>query len=94
MFWEVAANHLGVTAEDVFEQRGELMILPYNDADKIAAADDFLRTGGDSERAAAYLGCRVQDLPRLGLPVKPATKPAQQSGEFDLWAADRLQEVL
>jgi len=70
------------------------MSLPYNDGDKISAANDFLRTGGDRERAAAYLGCRVQDLPRLGLPVKPAAKPARQTVELDLWAADRLQEVL
>lgn len=71
------------------------MSLPYIDADKIAEATEFLRTGGDKQRAAAFLRCRVEELPMLGLPVKPAAGPAlQQSTELDLWAADRLQEVL
>lgn len=69
------------------------MILPYNDADKIAETTEFVRNGGDKQRAAAYLKCRVEDLPQLlGL---PSGEPAQQpSTEVDLWAADKLQEVL
>jgi len=70
------------------------MILPYNDGDKIAETSEFLKNGGDEQRAAAYLGCKVEDLPRLGLPVRPSQPTQQQSDEFDLWAADRLQEVL
>lgn len=66
----------------------------YVEGDKLTAVNDFLRTGGDKQRAAAFLRCQVEELPLLGLPVKPATKPAQQTVEFDLWAADRLQEVL
>ena len=50
------------------------MILPYNDAEKIAEATEFLRNGGDEQKVAAFLKCRVEDLPQLlGLPsVKPA----------------------
>lgn len=70
------------------------MILPYNDADKIAEVAEYLRTGGDEQRAAAYLKCRVEDLPRLGLPVKTSKPAQQQSGELDLWAVEKLQEVL
>lgn len=71
------------------------MSLPYIDADKIAEAFEFLRTGGDEEKAAAFLKCRVEDLPRLGLPVKSALQPAQQqSDEFDLFACDRLDGVM
>ena len=68
-------------------------MIPYNDADKIAETTEFVRNGGDKQRAAAYLKCRVEDLPQLlGL---PSSKPApQQSTELDLWAADKLQEVL
>ena len=65
---------------------------PYVDADKIAETSEFLRNGGDEERAAAYLRCKVEDLPTLlDLPSKPAQ---QQSGELDLWAADEMKEVL
>ena len=69
------------------------MILPYIDADKIAEAIEARRHGANDDRIAAYLRCRVEDLPQLlGLPVK-SSKPAQ-STEIDLWAADKLQEVL
>ncbi len=66
--------------------------MKYIDADTIREATEFLRNGGDEERAAAYLGCKPEDVPTLlDLPAKPAQ---QQSGETDLWAADKLQEVL
>ena len=69
------------------------MSLPYIDADKIAEAIEARRHGANDDRIAAYLRCRVEDLPQLlGL---PSTKPAQQqSEEFDLFAADRLDAVL
>ena len=64
--------------------------MKYIDADTIREASEFLRNGGDKERAAAYLRCKVEDLPTLlDLPSKPAP-----STELDLWAADKLQEVL
>jgi hypothetical protein len=67
-------------------------MIPYSDAEKIAEASEFLRNGGDEQKAAAFLQCRVEDLPTLlNLPSKPAQ---QQSTELDLWAADKLQEVL
>lgn len=69
------------------------MSLPYIDAEKTAEAIEARRHGANDDRIAAYLKCRVEDLPQLlGLPsVKPAQ---QQTGELDLWAADKLQEVL
>jgi hypothetical protein len=66
-------------------------MIPYSDAEKIAEASEFLRNGGDEQKAAAFLQCRVEDLPTL---LNLPSKPAQQTGELDLWAADKLQEVL
>jgi hypothetical protein len=72
------------------------MSLPYRDADQIAEVSEFLRNGGDEQRAAAYLQVSVEDLPSmLGEPQwkhVPASGP--NADEFDLFAADRLDGVL
>ena len=44
------------------------------------------------DRIAGHLGITVAELRRV-LEL-PALQPAQQTGELDLWAADKLQEVL
>ncbi|MCX7397106.1 MAG: hypothetical protein NT138_05435 [Planctomycetales bacterium] len=68
--------------------------MKYIDADTIREATEFLRNGGDKERAAAYLGCKPKDLPKLlDLPsLKPV--PTDQDQDFDLWSVDRAKEVL
>ena len=68
--------------------------MKYNDAEAIREATEFLRNGGDKERAAAYLGCKPKDLPKLlDLPsLKPV--PTDQDQDFDLWSVDRAKEVL
>lgn len=72
------------------------MSLPYNDAEKIAEVAEYLRNNGDEQRAAAYLGCRVEDLPQLGLPVKTSKSSASMVAEDPdyLWRADDAKEVL
>ena len=67
---------------------------PYVDADKIAETSEFLRNGGDEERAAAYLGCKVADLPKLlNLPAKSSGSMVAEDPDY-LWAADKLEGVL
>jgi hypothetical protein len=72
------------------------MSLPYSDAEKIAEASEFVRNGGDKEKAAAYLHCTIEELPRLlwepAWKQVPASEP--NPDEFDLFAADRLDGVL
>jgi hypothetical protein len=72
------------------------MSLPYRDADQIAEVSEFLRNGGDEQRAAAYLQVSVEDLATLlGEPQWkqiPASEP--KADEFDLFAAERLDGVL
>ena len=70
------------------------MILPYNDAEKIADVTEFLRNGGDKQRAAAYLGCKPEDVPTLlDLPKPKPVRDDKETG-VDLWSVDRLKEVL
>ena len=69
-------------------------MIPYNDAEKIAETTEFVRNGGDTELAAAYLGCKPEDLPKLlDLPKPKAVRDDKETG-VDLWAFDRLKEVL
>lgn len=70
------------------------MSLPYNDGDKILEASEFLRNGGDEEKAAAYLGVKVEDLPQLlNLPSKSSANMVQEDPDY-LWRADDAKEVL
>jgi hypothetical protein len=67
---------------------------PYVDADKIAETSEFLRNGGDNERAAAYLQCKVEDLPTLlDLPSKASANMVQEPS-VDLWAVEKLEGQL
>ena len=66
----------------------------YRDGDTIEHANDYLRNGGDPEKAAAYLQCTVEELPQLlGLPQWKQAVPAADA-EFDLWRSDELDGVL
>ena len=66
----------------------------YNDAEAIREATEFVRNGGDKERAAAYLGCKPEDLPKLlDLPKPKPVRDDKETG-VDLWSFDRLKEVL
>ena len=66
----------------------------YIDADTIREAREFLRNGGDKERAAAYLGCKPEDVAKLlDLPKPKPVRDDKETG-VDLWAFDRLKEVL
>ena len=70
--------------------------MKYIDADTIREAREFLRNGGDKERAAAYLGCKPEDVPTLLDLPKPKPKPVRgdiESG-VDLWRVDDLNARL
>lgn len=67
-------------------------MIPYNDAEKIAETTEFVRTGGDKEKAAAYLGCKPEDLLKLLDLPKPVRGDVETG--VDLWSFDRLKEVL
>ncbi len=68
--------------------------MKYIDADTIREAREFLRNGGDKEKAAAYLGCKPEDVPTLlDLPKPKAVRDDKETG-VDLWSFDRLKEVL
>ncbi len=68
--------------------------MKYNDADTIREAREFLRNGGDKEKAAAYLGCKPEDLPKLlDLPKQKPVRGDIETG-VDLWAVDRLEGQL
>jgi hypothetical protein len=68
--------------------------MKYNDADTIREAREFLRNGGDKEKAAAYLGCKPEDLPKLlDLPKQKPVRGDVETG-VDLWAVDRLEGQL
>ena len=69
-------------------------MIPYNDAEKIAETTEFVRNGGDTELAAAYLGCKPEDLPKLLDLPKPKPVRGDIETGVDLWAFDRLKEVL
>jgi hypothetical protein len=70
------------------------MSLPYRDGDLIAEAKEFLRNGGDEERAAAYLQCKVEDLPKLlDLPKQKPIRAHVETG-VDLWAVEKLEAQL
>jgi hypothetical protein len=69
-------------------------MIPYNDAYKIAETTEFVRNGGDKERAAAYLGCKPEDLPKLLDLPKPKPVRGDVETGVDLWAVDRAKEVL
>jgi hypothetical protein len=68
--------------------------MKYIDADTIREATEFLRNGGDTELAAAYLGCKPEDLPKLlDLPKPKAVRGDVESG-VDLWRVDDLNARL
>ena len=68
--------------------------MKYIDADTIREATEFLRNGGDRERAAAYLGCKPEDVPKLLDLQKQKPIRAHVETGVDLWAVDRAKEVL
>lgn len=67
---------------------------PYIASDILDQASEALRQGRTLESLASQLRCSPEHLARLlHLPsLKPV--PTNQDQDFDLWAADRLQEVL
>jgi hypothetical protein len=68
--------------------------MKYIDADTIRETSEFLRNGGDKEKAAAFLGCKPEDLPKLlDLPSLKPVRGDTESG-VDLWSVDRAKEVL
>ena len=69
-------------------------MIPYNDAEKIAETTEFVRNGGDTELAAAYLGCKPDELSTLlDLPKPKPVRDDKETG-VDLWAFDRLEGQL
>ena len=66
---------------------------PYIGQDILDQAAEALRQNVPLTTLASQLRCSPEHLARL-LNL-PSLKPAQQqSGETDLWAADKMQEVL
>jgi hypothetical protein len=64
----------------------------YVSADEVSEAQEAYRNNVSLPRIAGHLRVTVDELPKLlNLPSRPAQ---QQSDELDLWAADKLQEVL
>lgn len=68
--------------------------MKYIDADTIREASEFLRNGGNKEKAAAFLGCKPEDLPKLLDLPKPKPVRGDVETGVDLWAVDRAKEVL
>jgi hypothetical protein len=70
------------------------MTNPYIAQDVLDQASEAIRQGRRIEDLAAILRCSPEHLARLlNLPsLKPV--PTNQDQGFDLWAADRAQEVL
>ena len=68
--------------------------MKYIDADTIREAREFLRNGGDEERAAAYLGCKPEDVPKLLDLPKPKPVRGDIETGVDLWAVDALDSQL
>ena len=68
---------------------------PYIDGSTLNEAREALRQGRTLEALAGILRCSPEHLARLlGIPdVKPATSNDAETG-FDLWAVDRLADVL
>jgi hypothetical protein len=65
---------------------------PYIGQDILDQAAEALRQNVPLTTLASRLRCSSEHLARLlNLPSKPAQ---QQSDELDLWAADKMQEVL
>ena len=67
--------------------------MKYIDGDTIREATEFLRNGGDEERAAAYLGCKPEDVPTLLDLPKPKPVRGDVETGVDLWAVDRAKEL-
>ena len=68
--------------------------MKYIDADTIREAREFLRNGGDEERAAAYLGCKPEDVPKLLDLPKPKPVRGDVETGVDLWRVDDLNARL
>ena len=68
--------------------------MKYIDADTIREAREFLRNGGDKEKAAAFLGVKPEDVPKLLDLPKPKPVRGDIETGVDLWAVDRAKEVL
>jgi hypothetical protein len=66
--------------------------LRYLDQSTVDEAREAYRHHIPLDGIAGHLGITVAELRRV-LEL-PALQPAQQPGELDLWAADKLQEVL
>ena len=71
------------------------MSLPYIAADIIDEARDLRRQGHSLESLATRIGISPDALATLlGEPTKPAASHDNAESEFDLWACDRLADVL
>jgi hypothetical protein len=68
------------------------MSLPYIPGHIIDEAKDRRRQGDSLATLASRLGVSPEALATLL--GEPSQRPAQQTGELDLWAADKMQEVL
>ena len=69
------------------------MTRPYIDADRLGEASQAVRDGIPTDRVAGRLGVTVDVLQQLlGMPQWRADPSSDES--VDLWAADRLREVL
>ena len=64
----------------------------YIDSDTLDQCREAMRAGRTLEQLARQL--RVAPEPLAKLLELPASKTEPQTDEFDLWSADRLNEVL
>jgi hypothetical protein len=67
--------------------------MSYFDGATLDEAREAIRQGCTVQSIAGKLGCSPEHLARL-LGIAAAPKPVPENDEFDLWAVERLQEVL
>jgi hypothetical protein len=70
------------------------MSLPYLDGDQIRELREALRLGAELNFLAGRVGCKPDELSTLlDLPKPKSVRDDKETG-VDLWAFDRLKEVL
>lgn len=67
--------------------------MSYFDGATLDEAREAIRQGCTVQSIAGKLGCSPEHLANV-LGISTAPKPVSTSDEFDLWAVERLQEVL
>ncbi len=69
-------------------------MIPYLDGDQIRELREALRLGATREFLAGRVGCTADELAKLLDLPKPKPVRGDVETGVDLWAVDRLKEVL